>query len=114
MKAKQIHIARLRKLRGFAKRNTSEIVRVVELFKDRKVERFVTARTSINDLVSGGRVKQQKSNGKWTFMLTNMCPQRISTLPERSLRSIAAPKALSCLGGSGMGLLKLVVTTWTC
>ena len=45
----------MRKLRGFAKRNTSEIVRVVELFKDRKVERFNTAVTIITDLMFGGR-----------------------------------------------------------
>ena len=54
MKVKAIDISNLKLLGSFSKRNTSEIGQVIDLYKDRKIERFDTARTIINNLSSGG------------------------------------------------------------
>ena len=59
MKAKVIDIQSLKPLASSSKRNTAEKARVIDLYTERKIERFDTARTIINEL-SSPYIKNQK------------------------------------------------------
>ena len=58
MKVKAIDISNLKLLGSFSKRNQLEIMDVIDLYKNRQIERFDTARNIINNLSSGGNLKQ--------------------------------------------------------
>ena len=60
MKAKAIDIINLKTLGSLSKRNKAEIAQVIELYKERKIERFDTARNLINNLSSSGKTKQKQ------------------------------------------------------
>ena len=59
MKAKAIDIRNLKTLGSLSKRNKAEIAQVIELYTNRRIERFDTARNLINNLSSSGKTKQQ-------------------------------------------------------
>ena len=67
MKVKAADIRNLKVLGLVSKRNTTEIAQVVKLFQERKIERFDTARSIINDLSSGGQKKQKTGLDKLEF-----------------------------------------------
>ena len=58
MKVKAIDISNLKLLSSFSKRSQLEIMDVIDLYKSRQIERVDTARNIINNLSSGGKVKQ--------------------------------------------------------
>ena len=62
MKVKAVDMQYLKYLSSFSKRNTSEIDQVIKLFQERKIERFDTARSIIDNLSSGGKKKQKAGN----------------------------------------------------
>ena len=57
----------LKSMASKSKHNNAEIALVIKLYKERKIERFDTARNIINDLSSRGIVKQQKAKDKLNF-----------------------------------------------
>ena len=67
MKVKAADIRDLKVLGLVSKRNTSEIAQAIKLFQERKIERFDTARSIINDLSSGGQKKQKIGLDKLEF-----------------------------------------------
>ena len=71
MKVKAADVRSLKVLGLVSKRNTSEIAQVVKLFQERKIERFDTARSIINDLSSGGQKKQKQDLINWSFTVAN-------------------------------------------
>ena len=67
MKVKQHDIMHLTLIGGLSKKNQSEIAQVIELFKDRKIERFDTARNLIHSLSSQGKKQQSVAKDKVKF-----------------------------------------------
>jgi hypothetical protein len=46
------------------------------LFQERKIERFDTARSIINDLSSGGQKKQKQDLINWSFTVANIYQEK--------------------------------------
>ena len=67
MKVKAVDMQYLKYVSSFSKRNTSEIDQVIKLFQERKIERFDTARSIIDNLSSGGKKKQKAGLDKLEF-----------------------------------------------
>ena len=58
MKANAVDIQNLKTIGSLSKRNKAEIAQAIELYKDRRIERFDTARTLNNNLSSSVKTKQ--------------------------------------------------------
>ena len=67
MKVSSINMHLLKSMASKSKHNNAEIALAIKLYKERKIERFDTARNIINDLSSRGIVKQQKAKDKLNF-----------------------------------------------
>ena len=85
MKAKAIDIRNLKTLGSLSKRNKAEIAQVIDLYTDRKIERFDTARNMINDLSSSGKTKQKTGLDKLEFYNNQYVPR------NNSLNSTISP-----------------------
>ena len=93
MKVSSINIHLLKSLESKSKHNNTEIAQVIKLYKERKIERFDTARNIINDLSSKGIVKQQKAKDKLNFYDKEYIPRSnplSKTIPEGYNRFIKA------------------------
>ena len=85
MKAKAIDIRNLKTLGSLSKRNKAEIAQVIDLYTERKIERFDTARNMINDLSSSGKTKQKTGLDKLEFYNNQYVPR------NNSLNSTLSP-----------------------
>ena len=84
MKAKAIDVHNLKALGSSSKRNKVEIAQVIALYKDRKIERFDTARNMINNLSSSGKTKQQTGIDKLEFYNNQYVPRNVPLNSEIS------------------------------
>ena len=77
MKVTQENVKALQQLAASSKYNKELINDVIQLYKDRKIERFDTARTIIDGLASRGPAKRSKAMHKLNFYQNEYMPRRI-------------------------------------
>jgi hypothetical protein len=67
MKATKQNVKALQQLAASSKYNKELINEVIELYQDRKIERFDTAKCIINNLASRGQQRQNKGIDKLNY-----------------------------------------------